>query len=48
MKKLFFLLSLGFLSCTKESDVQIVDESKNPQLISVTVDNQTSKVVVVR
>ena len=50
MKKLFLFLSLGFFSCTKETSFQTekIDESKNPQLINVIIDNQTSKTIVVR
>ena len=51
MKKTLTILSAIFIlsACKKDAPIQPeVDASKNPQLISVSVDNTTSKIVVVR
>lgn len=52
MKKALIILSavILFTSCKKEStiDQTIIDEQKNPQLISVSVNGSTSEIVRVK
>lgn len=50
MKKILLILSLCFftISCTKDNVQEVVDTSKNPKLISVTVDGKESTTVVVK
>jgi hypothetical protein len=50
MKRIIYIviLSVTLVSCKKEDTSTIVDGTKNPELISVSIDESTSNIVRVR